>query len=256
MRFVDGYDLRTVLREVQVLEPARAAKLIAQVASALDAAHARGLVHRDVKPANVLVTADDHVYLTDFGLSKRLAADGDETRTGMVLGTLDYIAPEQIRHEPLGPWTDIYALGCMSFHLLTGAVPFPLDTEEAKLWAHISEPPPRSPPAFDAALRRAMAKAPQDRFPTAGALSEALAQGGVRVAAPQRKRAPVIRLRREALVASLIDPFNLALLVVLLVIGALLGTVVFMVPLALAVYLAGVVRSYRDPATARRGGLR
>jgi serine/threonine-protein kinase len=228
--------------------------LIAQVASALDAAHARGLVHRDVKPANVLVTADDHVYLTDFGLSKRLAADGDETRTGMVLGTLDYIAPEQIRHEPLGPWTDIYALGCMSFHLLTGAVPFPLDTEEAKLWAHISEPPPRSAPPFDAALRRAMAKAPRDRFPTAGALSEALAQGGVRVAAPQRAR--VIRLRRDALVASLIDPFNLALLVGLLVIGALIGTVVFMVPLALAVYLAGVVRSYRDPATARRGAPR
>ena len=112
MRFVDGEDLRTLLRAEGALEPGRAVKLIAQVASALDAAHAHGLVHRDVKPANVLVTPDDHVYLTDFGLSKRVAADADQTRTGLVLGTLDYIAPEQIRHEPIGPWTDVYSLGC------------------------------------------------------------------------------------------------------------------------------------------------
>jgi serine/threonine protein kinase len=241
MRFVEGDDLRTILREEGVLEPARAVKLIAQIASALDAAHAHGLVHRDVKPANVLVTADDHVYLTDFGISKRLAADADQTRTGMVLGTLDYIAPEQIRHEPIGPWTDVYALGCMSFQLLTGAVPFPLDTEEGKLWAHVSEPPPHAGPPFGIALRRALAKRPQERFAGAGELSAALVAAGPR-RAPSRPR-----LRSDVLAASLTDRFNLAVLAVLLAIGALIGTFAVMVGLALIVYLVGVALRYRKP---------
>src|SRR4051812_37244341 len=226
MRFVDGEDLRTVLRHEGVLDPGRAVKLIAQVASALDAAHARGLVHRDVKPANVLVTADAHVYLTDFGLSKRLAADADQTRTGMVLGTLDYIAPEQIRHEPIGPWTDVYALGCMSFQLLTGAVPFPLDTEEGKLWAHVSEPPPDAGPPFGGALRRALAKRPQDRFQTAGELGGALAAGGSRVPRPRPS------VRNDRLAASLREPFSLAVLAALLAIGVVIGTLAVMAGLA------------------------
>jgi serine/threonine protein kinase len=242
MRFVDGDDLRTILREQGPLDPARAVKLIAQVGSALDAAHARGLVHRDVKPANVLVTADDHVYLTDFGLSKRLAGDADQTRTGMVLGTLDYIAPEQIRHEPIGAWTDVYALGCMSFHLLTATVPFPLDTEEGKLWAHVSEPPPDAGPPFGAALRRALAKRPQDRFQTAGELSAALVTAGPRAAAPRRARP-----RADLLVASLTEPFNLVVLGVLLALGALFGTLAVMAPLALIVYLVAVALRYRRP---------
>ena len=107
MRFVPGDDLRTRLAEDGRLEPDAAVRIIAQVAGALDAAHAHHLVHRDVKPANVLVTSQNHVYLTDFGLSKRLTADSEATRSGMVLGTLDYIAPEQIRGEKIGPFTDV-----------------------------------------------------------------------------------------------------------------------------------------------------
>ena len=175
MRLVPGDDLRTLVRRHERLEPGRAVRLIAQVASALDAAHAHGLVHRDVKPANVLVTPEDHVYLTDFGLSKRVDADSQATRTGMVLGTLDYIAPEQIRGDAIGPFTDIYSLGCLITHLLTGEVPFTVPTEEAKMWAHFSEPPPlpgaRVPglgSAFDQIVMRAMSKRPQDRYATAG----------------------------------------------------------------------------------------
>ena len=121
--------------------------MVAQVAAALAAAHARGLVHRDVKPANVLVTADDHCYLTDFGLVKDLAATTGVTRTGEVLGTLDYVAPERIQGGETGPWTDVYALGCVLFFALTGRVVFPLEEPERKLWAHLSEPPPLRSPA-------------------------------------------------------------------------------------------------------------
>lgn len=263
MRLVPGDDLRTVLRAYGRIEPARAVRLIAQVASALDAAHAHGLVHRDVKPANVLVTPEDHVYLTDFGLSKRVGADTEATRTGMVLGTLDYIAPEQIRGETIGPFTDVYSLGCMITHLLTGQVPFTVDTEEGKLWAHFSEPPPlpsaRVPElgsAFDAIVMRAMSKRPRDRYATAGEVGDAM----LATAQPERRKAQTAawasaaagRVRRDVLVAALTDPFNVVLLGALLVTGALLGTVALMIPLALLVYAVGVVRSYRDPGTARR----
>jgi serine/threonine protein kinase len=266
MRFVPGDDLRTLLRVQGRLEPQRVGRLIAQLASALDAAHAHGLVHRDVKPANVLVTEEDHVYLTDFGLSKRVDADTQATRTGMVLGTLDYIAPEQIRGQAIGPYTDVYSLGCMITHLLTGDVPFTVATEEGKLWAHFSEPPPlpsaRVPAlgtGFDAIVVRAMGKRPQDRYPTAGAVGAALlaaAPGTAPRTAPRRAGARaaalVPQLRRDVLLAALTDPFNVVLLGALLVAGALIGTVALMVPLALLVYAAGVVHSYRDPATARR----
>jgi serine/threonine protein kinase len=171
MRLVPGDDLRTILRAHGRLEPERAIPLIAQIASALDSAHAHGLVHRDVKPANVLVTPEDHVYLTDFGLSKRVDANTEATRTGMVLGTLDYIAPEQIRGETIGPFTDVYSLGCMITHLLTGKVPFIVPTDEGKMWAHFSEPPPKPSArvpelggSFDAIVTRAMSKRPRDRY--------------------------------------------------------------------------------------------
>jgi serine/threonine protein kinase len=265
MRFVPGHDLRTLLREQQRIEPERAARLVAQVASALDAAHAHGLVHRDVKPANVLMTAEDHVYLTDFGLSKRVAADSEATRTGMVLGTLDYIAPEQIRGEGIGPFTDVYSLGCMAVHLLTGQVPFPVDTEEGKLWAHFSERPP-APSArvpelgkrFDALVARAMAKRPQDRYATAGELGAALLAAAGTTAPvrrrPARPSAPAVQ--RDLLVTAASEPFNVVLLALLLIAGALLDTLPLMVPLALLVYGAGVLRSYRDPATAERAKAR
>ena len=161
MRFVAGDDLRTIVERDGPLAPERAAAVVAQVAAALGAAHARGLVHRDVKPANVLVTADDHCYLTDFGLVKDLAATAGVTRTGEVLGTLDYVAPERIQGGETGPWTDVYALGCVLFFALTGSVVFPLDAPESKLWAHVSEPPPvgvrRSRPAIPPALDEVVA---------------------------------------------------------------------------------------------------
>ena len=248
MRLVPGADLREMLREDGRLEPERAARIVAQVASALDAAHAHGLVHRDVKPANVLVTPEDHAYLTDFGLTKQLKSDPEATRTGLTLGTLDYIAPEQIRGEAIGSYTDVYSLGCMLTHLLTGEVPFTVPTEEGKLWAHFSEAPPRPSvrnpqlgTRFDAIVARAMSKRPADRYATAGELGAAVLAA---VARPTPTHSP--RVRRDALVAALTDPFNVVLFGVLLVAGALLGTVRLMVLLALVVYAAGVWRTYHD----------
>jgi serine/threonine-protein kinase len=176
MRFVSGDDLRTLVDRDGPLEPGRAAAVVVQVAAALAAAHGRGLVHRDVKPANVLVTADGHCYLTDFGLVKDLAATSGVTRTGEVLGTLDYVAPERIQGGETGPWTDVYALGCVLFFALTGRVVFPLEEPERKLWAHISEPPPSAAasPAVDAVLARALAKDPRERYDSTSAFAAAL----------------------------------------------------------------------------------
>jgi serine/threonine protein kinase len=280
MRFVRGEDLRLRLQRSGRLEPDAAARLVGQVGSALDAAHEAGLVHRDVKPANVLLDGHDHAYLTDFGLTKRLAAETVETRTGQILGTLDYIAPEQIRGEPLGPYTDVYALACMTVHLLTGQVPFTVNTEEGKLWAHLSEPPPRPserrpglPLAVDAVLARAMAKDPALRYPTAGELAAATVAA---VAAPPRKRvapaarvaaararqattpglsarpAPAVDPRRAFLAEAMREPFNLAIAGILVVVGFVLGTPGLMIALALGVYGAAVARSYFDPDTRRR----
>ena len=159
------------------LEPERATAIIAQVAAALDAAHADGLLHLDVKPANVLVAdgPGEHVYLSDFGLVKRVGTGAHLTRTGQLLGTIDYIAPEQIRGEEADGRADIYSLGCVLFHALTGRVPFETDDEIAKVYAHLSEPAPRPsdfvsklPGAFDDVVGRAMAKEPADRFQSAG----------------------------------------------------------------------------------------
>jgi serine/threonine-protein kinase len=262
MRLVDGADLRSVLRQGP-LPPKVAVGVIGQVASALDAAHAQGLVHRDVKPANVLVTqGGEHAYLTDFGLSKRVASDTGFTRTGVVLGSLDSIAPEQIKREPTGTFTDVYALGCTAFHVLTGSIPFDVETEEGKLWAHMSEMPPapseRLPElgtAFDIPVRRAMSKRPDDRPPSAGVFAAALRQAlqdsaersEARVAptwTPPPPRAPDIEPRPPGLLEALADPLNLALLAALVLLGALLDTVALTLPLAFLVYAVGVVRSY------------
>ena len=121
MRFVEGSDLKTVLEREGKLTPDRTVKVLGQVAGALDAAHRRALVHRDVKPANVLIDGEGHVYLTDFGITKQLG--GDSTDTGRVVGTLDYLAPEQIRGEPVDGRTDVYALGCLLYECLAGAPP-------------------------------------------------------------------------------------------------------------------------------------
>ena len=209
MRYVDGTDLRALLVAEGALDPARAAGVVAQVASALDAAHERGLVHRDVKPANILVAArggGEHTYLTDFGLTKRTASDSGLTAAGEWVGTLDYVAPEQLRGESVDGRADVYALGCVLYELLTGRVPFVRDDDIAKLWAHISDPAPSplelapdTPRALAAVVERCMEKDPDDRFQTAGDMGRAalaavpgLGDTGARArrAAGRRRRSP------------------------------------------------------------------
>jgi serine/threonine kinase PknH len=159
-------------------------RITAQVAGALDAAHARGLVHRDVKPANVLVTADqpEHAYLTDFGVAKYAGALTRITRADQWVGTLDYLAPEQIRGEALDARADIYALTGLLYHCLTGEPPFSRDSEAAMMWAHVSALPPAAsharpdlPDAVDEVIARGMAKDPADRYASAGDLAQAAA---------------------------------------------------------------------------------
>ena len=175
MRFVEGSDLRTILEREGKLPPQRALAVLAQVAGALDAAHRRALVHRDVKPANVLLDEDGHAYLTDFGITKQVG--GDSTDTGRVVGTLDYLAPEQIRGDPVDGRTDVYALGCVLYECLAGAPPFRRTTEAEILWAHMQEQPAplRGYPRLDPVLRKALAKDREDRFKTCAELIDAAA---------------------------------------------------------------------------------
>jgi DNA-binding NarL/FixJ family response regulator len=177
MRYVDGPDLLAVLREERCLDPARAASLLEQLAGALDQAHRLGLVHRDIKPANVLIeprAQSDHAFLTDFGLTKP-AGETSATRTAVPLGTVDYLAPEQAHGADVGPRADIYSLGCMLFTMLTGRALFERDTDLAKLWAHVHEPPPSLRSVrpdlsneLGSALALALAKNPSERPPSAG----------------------------------------------------------------------------------------
>jgi YVTN family beta-propeller protein len=175
MRYVRGPDLAKLLREHGPVSPQTALSMLDQVGGALDAAHRLGLVHRDVKPANVLFDAG-HCYLTDFGLSKRAGvseASAALTRTGVFLGTIDYVAPEQIQGGAIDGRTDIYALTCMLHECLTASRPFPKDSELAVINGHLNEPPPRPsklrpdlPAAIDGVVATGMAKSPGDRYPT------------------------------------------------------------------------------------------
>jgi hypothetical protein len=178
MRYVGGDDIRSLVRREGKLAPERAARIVSQIGAALDAAHAAGLVHRDIKPANVLLGPEDHIYLTDFGLTKHVLSVAGTTKPGHWVGTLDYVAPEQIRGERVDARADVYALGCLLYYTLTDAVPFARDGDEAKLWAHLSEPPPKPsahgvPAPFDAVIERALAKSPDERYPSAGDLGRA-----------------------------------------------------------------------------------
>lgn len=173
-RWVEGTELGTLLQDQGPMEPGRAARTVAQIASALEVAHEKGLVHRDVKPSNVILTPEDHVYLTDFGLAKRAETAPGLTGMDQMLGTVDYVAPEQIEGSEPDARGDIYALGCVLFETLTGEPPF-ADQKGgmAKMWAQINaEPPsvrerrPDVPPALEDVIARAMAKAPEAR-PTA-----------------------------------------------------------------------------------------
>jgi hypothetical protein len=198
MRYVSGSDLGRRLAREGRLEPALAAALIAQVGSGLDAIHAAGLVHRDVKPANVLLAeagGDDHAYITDFGVARNVSTESGLTQTGRFVGTLDYVAPEQISGGTVDARADVYALGCLLFKLLTGEVPYPRDGEAARLYAHLNDPPPAPslhatavPMALDDVAIRAMSKIPEDRYPSAGDLGRAAvaALSGSRPDLPER----------------------------------------------------------------------
>ena len=187
MRYVQGGDVRKLLEQGGPLPPARAWSIISQVASALDAAHAHGLIHRDVKPANMLLdrrpgstgpggsgpAGDEaqHVYLSDFGISKQSLAASSLTMTGQFVGTLDYIAPEQIDGSDVDGRTDLYSLGCAAYELLSGVPPFSKSQGLALVRAHITEPPPavtaqrrELPPAANGVLAAAMAKQPSERY--------------------------------------------------------------------------------------------
>jgi serine/threonine protein kinase len=185
MRFVQGGDVRTLLRREGPLPPERVAPIVSPVASALDAAHAVGLVHRDVKPANILLDRrpgrPEHVYLSDFGLSKSAEVSLGLTAAGQFLGTPDYTAPEQIEGLPVDGRTDQYALACAVFELLTGQAPFHRSESFAAIWAHLHKPPPslterrpELPPAANAVMAKALAKAQVDRYPTCWEFADAL----------------------------------------------------------------------------------
>lgn len=176
MRLIAGDDLRRLVRRNGPLPPERAARFVAQIGAALDAAHRVGIVHRDVKPGNVLVDADDHAYLTDFGLTAFLDSSSTASGAGHWVGTPDFAAPEQIRGERPDARTDVYALGCVLFYLLTARAPFVREGQEAKLWAHLTEPAPSlgvGSPALDAVVARALAKQPAQRYASAGDLARA-----------------------------------------------------------------------------------
>jgi YVTN family beta-propeller protein len=186
MRYVEGTDLKAYLQEFGPLSPEKSISIVAQLASALDTAHARGLVHRDVKPGNVLIVAGigeegrDHAYLADFGLTKQALSVSGVTDTGQFVGTIDYCAPEQIEAKKVDGRADIYSLGCVLYECLTGSKPYHADAEVAVLWAHIQAKPPSAtarrpdlPSGIDRVIAKAMAKSPEDRYQKAGELAAA-----------------------------------------------------------------------------------
>jgi YVTN family beta-propeller protein len=204
MRYVEGTDLGTLLAQEGPLEPERAVQTVAAIAAGLDAAHARGLVHRDVKPANVLIAHDSHVYLADFGLT-RSAQEGAPDEKPHLSGTLEYVAPEQIEGEPPDPAADIYALGCVLYHCLAGHPPYAKRTQMELLWAHFNEDPPSPhqlrpelPEAIDQVIATALAKDPAERYPSGRELAATAAEAlGVGLPAARMSR------RKLLLIASL-----------------------------------------------------
>ncbi len=220
MRYVEGCELKTLLQKEGPLEPGRAIAVCGQVAAALDAAHARGLVHRDVKPSNVLLDEHGHAYLSDFGLSRRLADEGSPGVDARSVGTPDYASPEQIRGADVDGRGDVYALGCVIHECLTGQPPFPRSSELAVLFAHLEEPPPKPsesspdlPGVIDAVIATAMAKSPDDRYVSCDELVEA-ARDALGLALPAATR------DRKALVLSTL---GVAIVAAAVVAGVLLG---------------------------------
>jgi Protein kinase domain len=196
MRLVVGTDLSQLLRIEGALDSTRALAICRQVAGALDAAHVNGLVHRDVKPSNVLLDENEHVYLADFGLTRRLSEQEAPVTDGRSIGTLAYVSPEQIESKPADGRADVYALGCMLFECLTGTPPYPRGSRLETAWAHLEEPPPRAhsfdaelPEAVDEVFTTALAKEPSERYPTCTALIAAAEKAlGVRSGRPSGRR--------------------------------------------------------------------
>jgi hypothetical protein len=215
MRHVEGTDLRALLHAEGALDPARALAICSQIANALDAAHANGLVHRDVKPSNVLLDVSEHVYLADFGLTRRLDEQGGPAGDGRSVGTPAYLAPEQIEGEAVDGRADVYSLGCLLYECLTGETPFVRGSRLAVAWAHLEEEPPRSsdrrpelPEAIDAAIRTAMAKKPDDRYGTCAALISAAEE------ALELRRRPAFLRRGRTIIAAVTTVVLVAALVV------------------------------------------
>jgi YVTN family beta-propeller protein len=275
MRYVDGIDLAALLARDGALAPEQALAITGQAAGALDAAHTRGLIHRDVKPANILLAVEDgnvaHAYLADFGLTKRIGGARGLTASGQVLGTIDYVAPEQIEGGPVDGRADQYSLGCLLFESLTGTVPFRGDNELAVLWAHVHDPPPRIgdhrpdlPTALDEVVGRALAKAPGDRHPSCGALVAA-AQAALAGASPSGVRHRISRAvgrrawhRRRRGLSGLTRRSSLVLTITAAVLSAVLLAVAVLVardggapagPAAPAVLAAANQAVRIDPAT-------
>ena len=218
MRYVDGIDLKALLRDAAPLAPERVMIIAGQLAEALDAAHQRGLVHRDVKPSNVLLDQQgdrDHAYLADFGLTHSPAAAGPTD--GQFMGTVDYVAPEQIRGDIVDGRADQYALGCLLFECLTGSLPFRDRSEVAAIFAHLQEPPPVAserrealPPAVDAVLARAMAKEPEQRFDSCRELVAATRDALGLGALPRRRARWLVPLLALAVVVCAVAAVALA----------------------------------------------
>jgi streptogramin lyase len=194
MRRVEGTDLRALLRREGALDPARALAIVSQIAQALDAAHAKGLVHRDVKPSNVLLDDNEHVYLADFGLTRRLSEEASLQAEAATLGTPAYLAPEQIEGGDVDGRADVYSLGCLLYECLTGEPPFAGDSRLEVAWAHLEQEPPAAserrpelPGAVDAVIRTAMAKDPADRYATCAELAAAAENALLPHARPRRR---------------------------------------------------------------------
>ncbi len=194
MRLVEGTDLGLLLSDEGPLEPARAVALLAQIADALDAAHGAGLVHRDVKPSNILVTPADFAYLIDFGIA-RVATDTGLTTTGAMIGTFAYMAPERLAHDTVDARSDVYSLACVLYECLTQSKPFSGDSVERQITAHLTEAPPRPsqaglPSVFDAVIATGMAKDPEDRYASAGALMAAARTALIDLVVPSAAQPP------------------------------------------------------------------